>query len=155
MKSALIRFAAASAIVLSAVAVTLPASAAPATSLKVSPSTLSAQGSSTRANSPSIDDVGTILCSGNLCIQRVTAIINNKATIKAWAYRYNFTGHMELAGPDGFIANAPTSGDIFWTAGVTGAFFRGVARGGGYTITAWRGTRTTGYLDIGQVPFGV
>lgn len=154
MKSVLLGFAAAGAIVLSTVATTLPSNAAPVSSLKASSSTLSTRGSSTPASNIIPNDVGAVLCSGDLCIQRVTSIINNKATIKAWAWRFNFTGHMELSGPDGFIANAPTT-DILFTAGVTGVLFKNVARGGGYTITEWRGTRSTGYLNIGQVNFGV
>lgn len=142
MKSVLLSFVAAGAIALSTAATILPASAAAA----------STQGSSTRASSLSPDDVGTRLCSGDLCVQRVTAIIDSKATIKAWANNRNFTGHLEFSGP-GFDANYPISNDIQWIAGVTFVLFGEVHTGGGYTIKAW--ARTNGYHNIGQVNFGV
>jgi hypothetical protein len=151
-KSALLGFAAAGAIVLSTVATTLPASAAPVTSLTVSSSTLSTQGSSTRASSFSPDSAGSVVCEGNLCIQRITSVVNNAATVEAWADGYTFTGHFELSGPDGLIGNSKNQ---TWVAGGTGHNFSGVPAGGGYTMTAWEGTPSTGYHDIGQVNFAV
>src|SRR5262249_50071548 len=82
MQSVLLSFAAAGAIVLGATTATaLPASAAPASALRASSVLISPAGSAAsdiRLNSSR--DVGAILCNGNLCIQRITAIINNKAT---------------------------------------------------------------------------
>jgi hypothetical protein len=152
MKSVLLGFVAAGAIVLSTGATTLPASAAPVTSLKVSSSTLSTRVSSTPVSSFIPDSPGAVICRGDLCIQRTTSIINNRATVRAWANSFTFFGHFELSGPDGLIAN---SADKTWVSGGPGQNFTNVARGGGYTMTAWEGSRQFGYRNIGQVPFGV
>jgi len=150
--SFLLRSAAAGAIVLGAAATALPASAASVTSLKASASTLSTHGSSTSPGSISPASAGSVVCEGDLCIQRVTSIINNAATVEAWADGYTFTGHFELSGPDGLIGNSPAG---TWVAGGTGHYFSGVPEGSGYTITAWEGTSSTGFHDIGQVNFRV
>ena len=152
MKSVLLGFVAAGVIALSTGAAALPASAAPAPSLKVSSSTLT-----TRALSAPVGIVipaspGAVICSGDLCIQRTSSIINNEATIEAWADNRPFHGHFELAGPDGVIAN---SADQDWYAGGAGHYFNNVARGGGYTITAWQGDPTIGYQNIGRVSFSI
>ena len=100
------------------------------------------------------NDTGSVLCSGNLCIQRVTSIVNHKATIAAWAVNSGFTGHFELLGPDGHIANHPTTGDQKWAVGQS-TQFTGVAQGGGYTIKEWVGTASTGWHTAGVVNFSV
>lgn len=150
MPSILLSFAAASAIVLGASAATaLPANAAATSAFRTSSGVTSPKGSSTpviRITSPA--DVGSILCNGDLCIQRVTSIINNKANIKAWADTTTFSGHFELDGPDGPIANSPTK---VWSGGGAGFTFTGVARGGGYTMKAWQGTSVV----LGTVHFSV
>jgi hypothetical protein len=142
MKSALPRFAAAGAIVLSTVAVTLPAGAATVTSSQVS------------SSAPAIitipDSVGKVLCSGDLCIQRITGISNGTAYVEAWANTYGFTGHFELSGPNGLIGNSKTT---YWYAGGPGKEFL-VPQGGGYTMTAWQGSSPP-YRIIGQVNFSV
>jgi hypothetical protein len=154
MKSVLLGLAAAGAIVLSAGATTLPASAAPVSSLKVSSSTLGTRASSTPASSLVPDTVGAVQCTGDLCIQRTTSIINNKATVKAWADTTSFFGHFELSGPDGHIANCPSNSNEQWNAGGTGCNFTNVAQGGGYTITAWKVSGKS-VVNIGKVSFRV
>jgi hypothetical protein len=130
------------AVALGTVATAPPADAAPATSLTASANPLNAAGSLT----VSPDSVGSVVCGGDLCIQRTTSIVNNKATVKAWARTFTFVGHFELRGPDGHIANSPTTS---WAAGGAGYNFKGVAAGGGYSIIAWDVT------NIGQVNFRV
>jgi hypothetical protein len=152
IRSVLLGFVAAGAVVLSVGATTLPASAAPVSSLKVSSSTLGTRASSTPASSLAPHSPGKILCSGDLCIQRTTSIINHKATIKAWADTYDFYGHFELLGPDGHIANCPEGHNELWHAGGAGCNFLNVAQGGGYTIIAWDGSPP---VNIGEVSFGV
>lgn len=145
-RSTLLGFVAGGAIILSTVATALPASAAPVTSLaapSTAQNTLNTQG----PNTVTPDSVGSILCSGDLCIQRTTSIINNKATVKAWANTFTFVGHFELLGPDGHIANSTTAA---WVAGGAGYNFNGVAAGSGYSIIAWDGS-----ANIGQVNFRV
>jgi hypothetical protein len=141
-KSVLLGFAASGAIVLGASAATLPANAA---SLPSS----TASTSSPSAGSPSSASVGSIVCAGDLCIQRITDIVNGKANVKAWAWKTNFTGTFFLAGgPAGYSGHSPTQG---WTAGGTGYVFTNVPQGGGYTATQW----TTGNDEIGLVTFAV
>jgi hypothetical protein len=137
MKSALLGFAVVGAIALSP----LPASAAPATSSMAFSHTLNTQA----LNPASPESAGTILCNGDLCIQRTTSIINNKATVKAWADTFTFVGHFELLGPDGHIANSTTQA---WVAGGAGWNFKGVARGSGYTIIAWDGSSKLGTVNF-------
>jgi hypothetical protein len=133
----LLGFATAGAIVLSTAAVTVPASAAQVTS------------SSASASSISPDSVGKLICSGNLCIQRVTSIENNEAYVEAWADTYTFTGHFALYGPDGWIANSKNGK---WIGGGAG-WLPEIAAGGGYYIIAWAGGPP--WTNIGQVSFSV
>jgi len=150
--SVLLRLAAAGAVVLGAAAAAVPANAA-----STAPQTSAAgaaAGSAVRALSVSPDSAGSTVCEGDLCIQRITSIINNSATVEAWADGYTFTGHFELLGPDGHMANCPASADYTWVAGGTGCNFK-IPAGTGYTIKAWEGTRSTGYHVIGQVDFRV
>lgn len=139
--SVLLGFAAAGAIVLSTAAVALPASAAPVTSSKAS--------SSAAASSISPGSEGKLICSGNLCIQRVTSVVNNEAYVEAWAYKNTFTGHFALYGPDGWIANSKTKQ---WVGGGAG-WLPEIPAGGGYYIIAWQGGPP--WTDIGQVSFSV
>jgi hypothetical protein len=136
MKSVLIGFAATGAIVLSTVAVALPASAAPVASYQVS------------SSAPA--SVGAVLCSGDLCVQRVTSIDNGTAYVEAWANTAGFTGHFELSGPDGLIGNSKTK---YWYAGGPGQLWD-IPQGGGYTVTAWQGSSAP-YRVIGQINFSV
>jgi hypothetical protein len=152
IRSVLLGFVAAGAVVLSVGATTLPASAAPVSSAKVSSSTLGTRASSTPASSLAPNSAGAILCSGDLCIQRTTSIINHKATVKAWADTYDFYGHFELIGPDSHIANCPAGYNEEWRAGGTGCNFTNVAQGSGYTIIAWKGSPP---VNIGEVHFSV
>jgi hypothetical protein len=138
MKSVISGFAAVGAIALSTFATAIPASAAPVPS----------SGASTSIVKP--NDVGWIVCSGNICIQRISSIINNEADVKAWAWRTTFTGHFELDGPDGPMGN---SGTRSWPAGGTGAVFL-IPRGNGYTITGWAGSAPP-YGDEGSVNFTI
>jgi hypothetical protein len=87
------------------------------------------------------------VCSGDLCIQRITSIVNGKANVKAWAWRTNFTGTFYLSG-NGYFGQSPTHG---WTAGGAGYVFLNVPQGDGYTATQW----TTGNSEIGLVTFRV
>jgi len=140
--SVLLGFAAAGAIVLSTVAVsTLPASAAPVTSVRAS--------SVAPAGTISPDSVGKLICSGNLCIQRVTSVENNEAYVEAWADKDTFTGHFALYGPDGWIANSKNQR---WIGGGAG-WLPEIAAGGGYYIIAWKGGPP--WDNIGEVAFSV
>lgn len=139
----LLGFIASGAIVASAFATAVPANAAPMATLTASSHSLVAPGPDTM----SPDSTGKIECSGDVCIQRTTAIVNNKATVKAWANTFSFVGHFELLGPDGHIANSSTAN---WVASGAGANFKGVAAGGGYTVIAWDGDK-----NIGEVHFSV
>jgi hypothetical protein len=140
--SVLLGFAAAGAIVLSTVATTLPASAAPVSSSK-------AASSSAPASSISPDSAGKLICSGNLCIQRVTSVENNEAYVEAWANTYTFTGHFALYGPDGWIANSKNKQ---WIGGGAG-WLPLIPAGGGYYIIAWQGGPP--WANIGEVSFSV
>jgi hypothetical protein len=142
-KSALLGLVVAGVIGLTTFATGLPASAAPATSLTASTSAVNAQGPTTAAPS----GVGSVVCGGPvLCIQRTTIIVNHRANVAAWANTISFTGHFELVGPQGHIANSTVE---HWVAGGKAFTFKNVAEGDGYTIIAW------GPGDIGHVAFRV
>jgi hypothetical protein len=49
---------------------------------------------------------GKLLCPGDLCVQRVTSISNGTAHVEAWANTIGFTWHSALSGPDSFIGNS-------------------------------------------------
>lgn len=142
MKSVLLGFAAAGAIILSTVTVALPASAAPVTSSNVS--------SSAPASSLAPESIGALLCSNDLCLQRITSISNGTAYVEAWANTYGFTGHFELSGPNGLIGNSKTK---YWYAGGPGKLWL-IPQGGGYNITAWQGSSPP-YHVIGSINFRV
>ena len=138
-RSVLLRSAASGAVVLGAFAVALPANAASASASPASAST---------ASSVSPASVGSILCNGDLCIQRITSVVNGKANVKAWAWTSNFTGTFYLEGAaEGYSGQSPTQK---WIAGGVGHVFTGVPQGGDYVAAAWNSTE-----EIGQVYFGV
>jgi hypothetical protein len=144
-KPVLLGLAASGAITLGAFAATVPASAASLTS-----STASTH-SSTSAVSLSPASVGSILCSGDLCIQRVTSIVNGKATVKAWAFKTSFRGYFALTDGDlgDYDQESPTEQ---WTAGGAGYLFTNVPQAGNpYTASAW----TSPTNPIGWVYFGI
>ena len=142
-KSVLLGFAASGGIVLGAFAATLPANAASLPS-----STASTQGSAS-AGSLSPDSVGSIVCGGDVCIQRITSVVNGKATIDAWANTATFTGVFYLGcGPVGDALNlsSPTQQ---WIAGGAGHDFAGAY--GDCTVTEWKSSG----VEIGNVSFAV
>ena len=135
-RSALFGFATAATITLGATGTVLPASAASATS----------SGSSASSVSPA--DVGKILCDGDLCIQRITSIVNGTASVKAWADTTNFTGFFIVTG-NGYFQQSPTRA---WKAGGAGFVFTGVPQGGGLQATSFN---TVTQVETGKVLFGV
>jgi hypothetical protein len=142
-KLALLGLAIAGAIGLSTFATGLPASAAPATSITASAHTANAQGLGTVTP----DAIGKVVCGApTVCIQRTTEIINNKANVRAWANTVSFTGHFELVGPNGHIANSTVQ---HWVAGGGGWTFQGVAKGAQYSVIAW------GPGNVGHTNFSV
>ena len=128
--SVLLRSAASSAIILGALAATLPANASSLPS-----STASTHGSSS-VGSLSPASVGSIVCSDDLCIQRITSIVNGTASVKAWADTSNIPdGTFYISGgPEGYYG---ASGTQTWIAGGAGYVFTDVPMGGGYTADAW------------------
>jgi hypothetical protein len=98
------------------------------------------------------DNLGSILCNGDLCIQ-TNEINADSATIAAWAYTYAFGGHFELTTPDGQVFNSPTE---VWAAGGANYGFNVplFCNQQWYTITAWAGNGNP-YTEIGKVSFTV
>jgi hypothetical protein len=92
---------------------------------------------------------GALQCSGDLCIQNISASGVTSNTIRAWADTKAFTGHFELVFSDGVVKNSPTQS---WAAGGSGFKFTGVPIGDGYRITAWKG-KTSPFTNIGTVGF--
>jgi hypothetical protein len=142
-KSVLLRFAAASAIVLSTVAVTLPASAAPSHNVSISAHT---------ARLSPASSTGERLCTTNgvFCLQRITSVENGSAYVAVWADNITWTGWFELRGPDGHIANSPNR---TWDRGGVPEWLRDIPAGGGYTVIAWQDPSSP--FSIGQIPFSV
>jgi hypothetical protein len=126
------------AIALSTAGVALPASAAPVTSAH---SAVSAA----PASAP-----GKLICSGDICVQRVTSISDNEAYVEVWAWKTGFTGHFQLYGPNGLIGNSSTT---YWYAGGTGKLWR-IPAGGGYTAYGWAG-KSAPYTPMGSINFAV
>lgn len=52
------------------------------------------------------NSVGAEQCSGRICIQRTTSVLNNSAYVEIWANGQPLSGHFELVGPDGHYANS-------------------------------------------------
>jgi len=144
MKSALLGFAATGAIVLSTVAVALPASAAPVTSSNVS--------ISATPSSVSPRNYGSLLCTSNgvFCLQRVTSITNGSAYVDVWADTITWTGWFALYGPDGWIRN---SQNRTWNRGGPPSWLIDIPQGGGYYIIAWQNPSSP--YQIGRINFSV
>jgi hypothetical protein len=102
--------------------------------------------------------IGSILCSGDLCIQTISANITTcVAVVAAWADTSNFTGHFEIAVPDELYVQNSTGGDRVWIAGganykFTVPFF---GEGETYQVSAWRHNSNGSYTRIGFVQFGI
>ena len=103
-------------------------------------------------------NAGSIVCSGDLCIQ--TETVNTTvclAVVAAWADTSDFTGHFEMAVPSvGYTQNS-TGGDKESIAG--GANFKFTVpfygEGVGYQATAWRHNSNGTYTNIGRVNFTI
>jgi len=141
-KSVLLGFAASGAIVLGTFAATLPANAAP-----LSSSTARTHGSAS-ADSVSPASKGSILCNDDICLQRITSVVNGKATVEAWADTTSFTGDFNLSGT-GYDETSPTQK---WVAGGAGHDFTGVPAEGGLLLQAWN---TSNQDSEGVIEFAV
>ena len=137
-KSVLLRSAASGAIVLGALAATLPANAA------ALPSSTASTYGSISAGSLAPASVGSILCTGNLCIQRITSVVNGRANVKAWANTLNFTGYFVLT--RGATGQSPTHA---WIAGGTGYVFTNLPAGVTLEITERAGIDILGVQSFG------
>jgi hypothetical protein len=148
LKSVFLGIAASGAIVLSTVAATLPASAAPATSSQVS---ISAPHSGLVPHSPQ----GKLLCTSNgvFCVQRITSVLNGTAYISGWADTVSWRGWFELKGPDGHIANFPSNGTTFWEAGVNS--WQKAVPVQSYTLIAWQDPPPATPREIASLSFAV
>ena len=147
MKSVLLGFASTCAIVLSTVAVSLPASAAPITSSTVSisaPTTHVVPFSST----------GSLLCTSNgvICLQRVTSVSNGSAYVEVWADTITWTGWLAMYGPDGLISNYPANGVHTFERGGPGRLWD-LPVGNGYKVIAWQNQGSP--VAIAQINFAV
>jgi len=142
MKKLVARAVAAGAIVLSAVAVALPANAASATSPKVSISTTVSPAGA----------LGKELCTGNgvFCLQRITPVENGSAYVSVWANTITWKGWFELRGPDGHISNSKNK---TWERGGVGTWLPDIPAGGGYVIIAWQNPASP--VSIGSIAFSV
>jgi hypothetical protein len=143
LKSVILGFATAGAMVLSTVAVTLPASAAPVTSSRVSASA---------ASTVIPYSYGTRLCTTNgvFCVQRVTSIDNGSAYVEAWADTITWTGWFQLYGPDG-PRGRPTANKT-WERGGAG-YLWDIPKGGGWYIIAYQNPASP--VEIGRIDFAV
>jgi hypothetical protein len=141
-KSILLRLAVAAAIATGAVTTALPASAAPATSIQAAAST-----STQAAVSPA--DVGSIVCSGDICIQRISSVVGGKANVKAWAWKTTFTGAFYLYGGQ---YNGNASPTEKWVAGGAGWTGYGLAVGSP-AIQYWISATSTSSSYEGTVYF--
>jgi hypothetical protein len=135
--------AAAGAMALSTVAVTLPASAAPVTSSHAS---IGAARSASPAGA-----TGTQICTSNgvMCLQRVTYVTNGSAYVDIWAYLHTWTGWFSLYGPDGHIANSPYR---TWERGGAG-WTPDIPQGTGYYVIAYQDQASP--RAIAQIDFSV
>lgn len=102
-------------------------------------------------------DAGSIVCSGDLCIQTIS--VNTTyclAVVAAWADTSNFKGHFEMAVPSEDYVQNSTGGNKEWYAG--GANYKFTVpfygEGAGYQATAWRYNGSS-YTDIGRVNFTI
>jgi hypothetical protein len=102
-------------------------------------------------------DAGSILCSGDLCIQTVAVdTAEGLAEVNAWADTTTFTGHFEITVPKTWSGENSTGGDKKWPAGGTHySFVVPLFPGLTYQATAWRRNSPGHYSDIGRVNFGI
>jgi hypothetical protein len=90
---------------------------------------------------------GDILCNGDVCIQGIDQG-ETEASVKAWAYKTNFTGHFEIINVTSDYANSPNQK---WLAGGKGYVFTYEPEGTSYEVIGWEGTKT--FKEIGDVQF--
>lgn len=102
-------------------------------------------------------DAGSIVCSGDLCIQTVAVdTTEDLAEVNAWADTTNFTGHFEITVPDTWSGENSTGGNKGWPAGGTHySFIVPLFAGLRYQATAWRYNGGTSYTNIGRVNFTI
>lgn len=145
LKSVLLGFATAGAMLLSTVAATVPASAAPVTSSHVSIS------APARGVSPA-GSTGKLICSGNgvMCIQRITSISNGSAYVEAWADTLTWTGWFQLYGPNG--PRGKPSPNKTWERGGPG-YLWDIPAGGGWYVVAWQNPSSP--VQIARIDFAV
>jgi hypothetical protein len=141
IKSVLLGFAASGALVLSTVAVTLPASAAPVTSSHVSIS------ASPRGASPA-SSTGQQICTSNgvICLQRITSVANGSAYVDVWADTITWSGWLEMSGPDGLVSNYPANGVKTFVRGGPGREWDLPV--GSYTVRAWQNRSSPAQIAI-------
>lgn len=137
MKSVILGIATAGAIALSPVAVAAPASAAPVTF------------SSASITIVAPDSYGQLLCNGDLCLQRITSVLDNEAYVEAWANTQTFTGKFILY-LNGAEVGRSGNTDKKWLKGGPGWLAEWPA-GGGYTMKA---VRNDGVV-IGEITFRI
>lgn len=146
MKSVFLGFATAGAMVLSTVAVTLPASAAPVTSSHVS---ISASPRSASAHSAApASSTGQQICTSNgvICLQRITSVANGSAYVDVWADTITWSGWLEMTGPDGLVSNYPSNGVKTFVRGGPGHEWDLPV--GSYTVRAWQNRTSPAQIAI-------
>jgi hypothetical protein len=141
VKSVVLSFVTAAAIVLSPVAVAAPAHAASVPSSHVSIN------ASVRPFS-----YGKLICSGNgvMCLQRITSIDDSgTAYVDFWADTITWTGWFALFRNGNFIRNSPNT---TWPAGGK-SWLQDLPAGGGWSIRAMQ--NPTSPRQIAEISFGI
>ena len=99
---------------------------------------------------------GTILCSGDVCIQTISVnAAGTSAVITAWADTTTFTGHFELMSLTGQVQNGA---DKTWIAGgstgsVRAKFTAALTEQNGHTFSmyGWKKVAAGSYTNVGIV----
>jgi len=143
LKSVLLSFVTAGALVLSPVALTAPANAA---SVPSSPASISAP---VQPNS-----YGKRICSSNgvMCIQRITSVDESgTAYVSAWANTVTWYGWFELYRNGSRVTKSKTA---TWEAGGIGTYLPNpLAKGGGWSMRAMQNPSAP--VQIAEISFGV
>lgn len=142
VKSFVLSSVATAAVVLSPVALTVPANAASVASSHVSASV-----------SVHPDSYGKLICSGNgiMCLQRITSVDDSgTAYVDFWADTVTWTGWFALYRNGNFVKNSPNK---TWVAGGVSWLPSPLAAGGGWSVRAMQDPSSP--KQIAEISFGI
>lgn len=115
-------------------------------------SAVPAQADTAQQRAAAIAEAPDILCSGDVCIQDFMGYTTQ--WVHAWADKHSFYGHFEdIFGCSVYGCNVANSPQGEWPAGGKHYIFALSSAVSAQCVIAWKGTKKTGWKDIGKKCF--